>query len=433
MSNKQASIQRFGAFAQPPPEERDTYTRTIIFHIPTLTTKKTGKLNRAMKEYRYARSEACQYFQNHDPFDFTISDQSELSGQITDRGDIQIPRLQVGYAIRIVNQNYREFRKETNASPPEANRADTLAVPRKYTHIFHDDGCFYLNIRTGRGRVALPLETSEESYHTDYLPSPEAVPDKKSSRQRISGVTFRDIDSADLPGKVQRLSTSTLQKINDRQFTAHLRFQIATKYQRTFDPDEARYIVGVDRGRNQLAYAALYDCDEDHVLDWYNRSGDQVEHYMNQFSKRIREFKKAGVWNQMDDARKRRQRYKRQVDYEVANSIVEFARNAPGSVVIVLEELSEIHRLGKYRAEKRRFNEWSYSRLQEFIEEKSDVYDIPVMKIEPYYTSQECSRCGEDEETSRQSVYFKCNKCEYNQHADANAAVNVAKFFVANQ
>lgn len=33
-------------------------------------------------------------------------------------------------------------------------------------------------------------------------------------------------------------------------------------------------------------------------------------------------------------------------------------------------------------------------------------------------------------ETSRSSVYLICDACEYEQHADANAAVNIAKRFV---
>jgi len=430
VTKEQASIEKFSAFQQPPLEERDVYTRTIVFQIPIVTAKKNGKINRAMKEYRYARSEACVYFQNHDPFDFTISDQNELSKNIVDRGDIQIPRVQIGYAIRIVNQNYREYEQDPKASPPEANRADTLAIPRKYARIFHTDDRYYLNIRTGRGRVALPLQTSDEPYHADYLPVPEKVPTKQSDRQRIAGVTLKDLSPNELPKNTVRLSTSTLQKIGKRQFEAHLRFEKAVHHERTYSPKEAQYVVGVDRGRNQLAYAALYDRDNDHIIDWYNRSGNEVEHYMNEFSSRITEFKKAGVWDQMDGARQRRRRYKQQIDYEVANSVVELARQAPSSVVIILENLSNIDRLGRYNKEKRRFNEWSYFRLEELIKHKSKKYDIPVEKIEPYYTSQECSRCGEDESTNRHSVNFKCEECGYTQHADANAAVNIAKFFI---
>jgi IS605 OrfB family transposase len=146
---------------------------------------------------------------------------------------------------------------------------------------------------------------------------------------------------------------------------------------------------------------------------------------MDQFSDRIREFQRAGVWERMEDARMRRFRYKRQIDYEVANAVVDLARERLDAG-IVLEDLGGMSRLGGWKVENRRFNEWSYHRLEQYITQKAEPYDIPVQTVEPAYTSQECSRCG-SEETVRDGIYFECRECDYDQHADANAAVNIAK------
>jgi IS605 OrfB family transposase len=221
--------------------------------------------------------------------------------------------------------------------------------------------------------------------------------------------------------------TSTIQKRGERRFTANLSFEVAKRQQRTYDREEARYVVGVDRGRNQLAHAALYDRESDHVTDWFNRSGNEAEHYMNEFAERIREFQSAGVWDQMDRSRQRRYRYKKQIDYEIANAVVDLARDAGGSVVIAMEDLQGMSNLGNYSVENRRFNEWSYYRLGQFIEQKAAPYDIPIERVEPYNTSQACSRCDESDMTVRKGVHFECEACGYEQHADANAAVNIAK------
>ena len=82
----------------------------------------------------------------------------------------------------------------------------------------------------------------------------------------------------------------------------------------------------------------------------------------------------------MEAARERRARYKRQVDYEIANAIVDFARGR-FSVGIALEELSDMSRLGATPTECRRFNHWSYYRLGEYIQDKAEPYDIPVTEV----------------------------------------------------
>ncbi len=42
------------------------------------------------------------------------------------------------------------------------------------------------------------------------------------------------------------------QKQEPRQFTANITFQVATQQERTYDTDDAWYVVGADRGRNQI-------------------------------------------------------------------------------------------------------------------------------------------------------------------------------------
>jgi transposase len=49
-----------------------------------------------------------------------------------------------------------------------------------------------------------------------------------------------------------------------------------------------------------------------------------------------------------------------------------------------------------------------------------------VERINPAYTSQTCSRCGHCAPGNRESQAFRCQSCGYSDHADLNAAINIA-------
>ncbi|TCO35869.1 transposase [Kribbella steppae] len=49
-----------------------------------------------------------------------------------------------------------------------------------------------------------------------------------------------------------------------------------------------------------------------------------------------------------------------------------------------------------------------------------------VQKINPAYTSQTCSRCGHCAPGNRENQAFRCQSCGHSDHADVNAAINIA-------
>jgi len=397
------------------------YTRTIQIPVARLTATKAGKLARAMKDYRRARAETITYFREEgDPLDFSYSEREKLRKRLGAHDRIDLPSRVLYPAITTVEQNYAEYEKGQFDSPPTADRADTLALEGQNARIFHTGGRYYLDVPTGRGSVACPLRTSDDDWHARRLPQPEAIPPEGRSR---TGVPFADLDADDFPDNTVKLSTSTLTQRGTRSFVANFVFQHAKRVQQP--SNTAQYVVGVDRGRNQLLTAAVYDVERNHVVDWLHVGGDEVEHYMDRFAERIREFQQAGVWEQMEAARRRRFRYKRQRDYEAAGQVVDLARER-FSIRIAVEDLSSMGRLGGYARESRRFAEWSFGRQRDAIARKAEPYDIPVVSVEPRHTSQVCSWCGSDD-THRESVHFACRACGYEQHADANAAVNIAK------
>ena len=69
-------------------------------------------------------------------------------------------------------------------------------------------------------------------------------------------------------------------------------------------------------------------------------------------------------------------------------------------------------------------NSWSFHQLQQFIEYKARLRGVEVAYIDPHSTSKRCSRCGHT--GNRHSKQFKCPHCGHVDHADVNAAFNIA-------
>jgi IS605 OrfB family transposase len=70
------------------------------------------------------------------------------------------------------------------------------------------------------------------------------------------------------------------------------------------------------------------------------------------------------------------------------------------------------------------FEDGSFFTLQKMVEKRAHNRGIPVMYVNPAYTSRLCSRCGAFGRRTRKR--FECPHCGYVAHADVNAAFNSA-------
>jgi putative transposase len=92
-----------------------------------------------------------------------------------------------------------------------------------------------------------------------------------------------------------------------------------------------------------------------------------------------------------------------------------------------MEDLKNIRaRTNKTSSRKTRriTNNWNFYQIRQMMEYKAMICGVPVEFINPAYTSKTCSRCGHLGNRLKKS--FECLNCKHVEHADANAAFNIA-------
>jgi putative transposase len=108
----------------------------------------------------------------------------------------------------------------------------------------------------------------------------------------------------------------------------------------------------------------------------------------------------------------------RDLNHKISNKIIKEAKSKKTG--IVLENIKNIRKTAKTNKKfKYALNSWSFYQLRIFIEYKAKLHGIPVAKIDPRYTSKQCSKCGLLGE--RKGKIFKCS-CEHVENADVNAS-----------
>ena len=123
----------------------------------------------------------------------------------------------------------------------------------------------------------------------------------------------------------------------------------------------------------------------------------------------------------------RQRRFQAKTNHEISKKIVAKAKAL--GVGIALEDLSGIRDRVEDTATKafrRRLGNWSFFQLRRFITYKAQAAGIPVVFVDPKYTSQTCAECGHREKSNRKSQgEFCCKACGHKVHADLNAARNI--------
>jgi IS605 OrfB family transposase len=186
-----------------------------------------------------------------------------------------------------------------------------------------------------------------------------------------------------------------------------------TPAEKSFEPTGT---VGVDRN-SVGAVATLADPQNGKVLHLGFNPAKTKEVWRGRRAN-LQSLGKKRLLHKIRNKQSRRTKYENHV---VSKQIVDYA--AKHRRAIVMEELENV-RKGKIRhyVEK---SQWSFYQLLQYILYKAALRGVMVIKVDPAYTSQECSRCHQLSKPS--GKVFRCGYCGHNDHRDANAAFNLAQ------
>ncbi|MEV5105234.1 RNA-guided endonuclease InsQ/TnpB family protein [Streptomyces massasporeus] len=123
--------------------------------------------------------------------------------------------------------------------------------------------------------------------------------------------------------------------------------------------------------------------------------------------------------------RRKEARRARDINHKIAKHVVaEAERTGRG---IALEELTGIRERVRLRKPQRVTHAgWSFAQLGQFISYKARRAGVPVVHVNPAYTSRTCSECGHIDKANRISqARFACRSCGFVDHADRNSSRNI--------
>ncbi|MQY36991.1 IS200/IS605 family transposase ISHut2 [Streptomyces sp. RB17] len=184
-----------------------------------------------------------------------------------------------------------------------------------------------------------------------------------------------------------------------------------------YEPD---HFIGVDLGIVNIATTST----------GYQAAGRQLNRYRKrQLALRAKLQKKRtkSAKRRLKERSRREQRHVKNTNHIIAKTIVtEAERTFAG---LCLEELKGIRQRVRLRKPQRvALHSWAFAQLGEFIVYKARRAGVPVVYVDPAYSSRECAHCGHVDRLNRTSqATFVCRSCGVVAHADRNASHVLAR------
>jgi IS605 OrfB family transposase len=186
--------------------------------------------------------------------------------------------------------------------------------------------------------------------------------------------------------------------------------------------------LGVDLGRRDIAATSDGDTfsgvQVTRVRDRYARNRAIRQHHATKGTRSSR--RRARALQKRLSGRERR--FQRHINHVVSKTIVQ-AAHATGRM-IALEDLTGIRQRTngepRSKTERRRANNWAFYQLRGFLADKAQAAGVPLVLVNPAYSSQTCHRCLHIGE--RTGKRFRCvnPRCGFCGDADINGACTIA-------
>ncbi|MFD9481581.1 RNA-guided endonuclease InsQ/TnpB family protein [Streptomyces nojiriensis] len=124
---------------------------------------------------------------------------------------------------------------------------------------------------------------------------------------------------------------------------------------------------------------------------------------------------------------RREQRHAANQNHIISKTIVTTAERTGHG--LALEALTGIRDRVRHRKDQRtKLHAWSFHQLGRFIAYKAKKVGMPLVYVDPAYTSQQCSECGHIDRRNRiDQATFACRSCGTVMNADDNASHNIRR------
>ncbi len=182
------------------------------------------------------------------------------------------------------------------------------------------------------------------------------------------------------------------------------------------EPIETTGTLGVDLGRRRVAVDSdgeIFEATEiNRVRDHYPKVRRSVQSKGTKGAKRL-----------LKRLSGRERKHSAHINHVITRRIVDKAKQTGRSIAI--EELTGIRERTKVRkAQRYKQQSWSFHQLRSFLEYKAIDAGVPLVAVNPAYTSKTCHRCGK--RGYRDALKFRCTECGFEGDADINAALNIS-------
>ena len=184
-------------------------------------------------------------------------------------------------------------------------------------------------------------------------------------------------------------------------------------------PVDPKGMLGVDMGIANIAT----DSDGE---KFSGRHLNSVRHRQRRLRKKLQKKGTKGAKRRLKKLSGKERRFASITNHTIAKSIVTKAQRTGRGIAV--EELTGIRSRVKARKPQRvTLHSWSFHDLGQKLLYKAKAAGVLLVSVDPKYTSQQCSCCGHTEKANRpnQST-FCCRVSGFADHADRNAALNIA-------
>lgn len=185
-------------------------------------------------------------------------------------------------------------------------------------------------------------------------------------------------------------------------------------------PDDVSGFLGIDMGETNIAVT-----NDGEIL-----TSELVEKNRQRHQRMRRELQRKGTKatrRKLKLLRRKQARFQKDVNHQISKRLVLEAKHTGRGIAV--EDLTDIRERTRVKGPEQRAkrSNWSFAQLRMFLEYKAKLMGVPVVVVDPAYTSQCCFACGHIEKANRKSQgEFLCKSCGHTAHADVNAAKNIS-------